>query len=96
VTIAIFAVAMLSVTTLKIKSILYPNLPSALRPVVHSPEAPVPQSTEILEDASTNSSDSGDDDEEFQCHAESQIPQLFTQSELNDVMTDSELRKEKS
>jgi hypothetical protein len=34
--------------------ILYPNLPSALRPVVHGPEVPVPQPTEILEDASTN------------------------------------------
>jgi hypothetical protein len=37
--------------------ILYPNIPSALRPVVHGPEVPVPQSTKILEDASTNSSD---------------------------------------
>jgi hypothetical protein len=41
------------------------NLPSALRPVVHDPEVPVPQLTETLENASTNSSDSGTDDEEF-------------------------------
>jgi hypothetical protein len=72
--IAIFAVAMLRVPEV----ILYLNLPSALCPVVHSPEVPVPQPTEILEDASTNSSDSGGDDEEFQCHAESQSPQMFT------------------
>jgi hypothetical protein len=64
------------------KVILYLNLPSALHLVVHGPEVPVPQPTEILEDASTNSSDSDGDDEEFQCHMGSQSPQLFTQSEL--------------
>jgi hypothetical protein len=66
------------------KVILYPNLPSALRPV-HGPDEPVPQPTEILEDAFTNSSDSGGNDEEFQCHTESQSPQLFSPSELIDV-----------
>ena len=39
------------------KVILYPNLPSAFRPVVHDSEVPVPLPTEILEDASTNISD---------------------------------------
>jgi hypothetical protein len=53
------------------KVILYLNLPSALRPVIHGPEVPVPQPTKILEDASTNSSDSSGDDDEFQCHTES-------------------------
>jgi hypothetical protein len=75
---------------------LYPNLPSALRPVVHGPEVPVPQPTEILGDASTSSSDSGGDDEELQCHRESQSPQMFTQSELRDVIIDLELPKEKA
>jgi hypothetical protein len=75
---------------------MYPNLPSALRPFVHGPKVPVPQPTEILEDASTNSSDSGEEDEEFQCHTESQSPQLFTQSELDDVIRDLGLPKEKS
>jgi hypothetical protein len=42
--------------------ILYPKLPSALRPVVHGPEVQVTQPTEILEDASTNSYDSRGDD----------------------------------
>jgi hypothetical protein len=76
--------------------VVYPNLPSALQPVVHGPEVPVPQPTEILEDASTNSSDSGGDDEEFQRHTESQIPQLFTQSELNYVIRDLGLSKGKA
>jgi hypothetical protein len=39
------------------KVILYLNLPSALRPAVHGPQVPVLQPTEILEDASANSSD---------------------------------------
>jgi hypothetical protein len=63
---------------------------------VHGLEVPVPQPTEILEDASTNSSDSGGDDKEFQCHTEGQSPQLFTQSELKDVIRDLGLPKEKA
>jgi hypothetical protein len=66
--------------------ILYPNLPLVLRPVVHGPEVPVSQPTEILEVASTNSSD-----EEFQCHTE-----FFTQSELNDVIRNLGLPKVKA
>jgi hypothetical protein len=73
---------------------LYPNISSALRPVVHGPEVPVPQPTEILEVTYTNSSDSGGVDEEFQCHTESQSPQLFTQSELNYVIRELGLPKE--
>jgi hypothetical protein len=76
--------------------ILYPNLPSALCPVVHGPEVAVPHPTEILEDASTNSSDAGGDDVEFRCRTERQSPQLFTQSELNDVIRDLGLPKEKA
>jgi hypothetical protein len=60
------------------KVILYPNLPLALRPVVHGSQAPVPQPTEILEDTSTDSNGSVVDDEEFQWHTKSQIPQLLT------------------
>jgi hypothetical protein len=83
------------------KVILYPNILSALSPVVNGPEVPVPQPTEMLEDeisedASTNSSDSGGDDKEFQCHTEHQRPQLLTQSELNDVIRDLGLPKEKA
>jgi hypothetical protein len=92
VIIAIFAVAMLRITTLKLRKLsLYPNIPSALRPVADGREVPVPQPTEILEDASTNSSDSGRDNREFQCLTESRSPQLFTQSELNDLIRDLEL-----
>jgi hypothetical protein len=75
---------------------LYSNFPSALRQVVRGPELPVPQPIEILEYASTNSSDSGGDDKEFQFHTESQSPHLFTQSKLNDVIRDLGLPKEKA
>jgi hypothetical protein len=75
---------------------MYPNFPSVLRPVAHGPEVPVPQSTEVLEDASTNSSDSGGDAEGFQCHTESQSPQPFPQSELNDVIRDLGLPRDKT
>jgi hypothetical protein len=73
---------------------LYPNLLSALLLVVLGPEVPVLQRTETLKDAYTNSSDSGGDDDEFQCHTESQSPQLFTQSELKNE--DLGLPKEKA
>jgi hypothetical protein len=46
--------------------------------------------------ASTDNSDSGGDDDEFQCQTESQNPQLFTQSELNDVIRNLGLLKEKA
>jgi hypothetical protein len=78
------------------KVILCPTFSSALCPIVHGPQVPVPQPTEILEFASTNSSDLGGDDEEFQCNTESQSPQLFTQSELNDIIRDLGLPKEKA
>jgi hypothetical protein len=76
------------------KVILYLNFPSALHTIVHGPKVPVPQPIEILEDASINSCDSGGDNEEFHCHIES--PQLFTQSELNDVIRHLGLPKEKA
>jgi hypothetical protein len=77
------------------KAIFYPNFPSALHPVVHGPEVPVPHPAETLENASTNSSDSGGYNKEFQCHTESQIPKLFTQSEMKDVRRVLGLPREK-
>jgi hypothetical protein len=37
------------------KEILYPNLPSAIRPVPHGPGIPVPVPPEILEDTPVDS-----------------------------------------
>jgi hypothetical protein len=85
------------VTNIEIKRfILYPNLSSALRPLLQGPDIPVPQPTEILEYASNNSSDSGGDNKEFQCDIESQSAQLFTPSELSDEIRDLGLFKGKA
>jgi hypothetical protein len=94
--IVIFAVVMLRVTTPKIIKLFFTRTFLQLYVVAHGPEVPVPQPTEILEDASTNSSDSDGDDEEFQCHTESLSPRLFTQSELNHVIRDLGLPKQKA
>jgi hypothetical protein len=55
--IAIFAVVMLRVTTLKIRKLSCTRTFLQRYAVVHGPVVLVPQPTEILEDASTNSSD---------------------------------------
>jgi hypothetical protein len=73
----------------EVTSILYPNLSSGFSWPRSS--LPVLQPTEILEDASTNSYNSGGDDEKFQCNTE-----IFTQSELKDVTRELGLSKEKA
>lgn len=75
------------------KVISYPNLPSALRPVPHSPEIPVPLPPETLEDL-PDSHDSTSGDQEFECDTGSQAPKLFTQFELNDLVRDLGLPKD--
>jgi hypothetical protein len=94
---AIVAVAMFKGYNSKNKKLFsYPNISSALRPVVNDPVVPLPQPTETLEDASTNSSDSGRYDKEFQWDTESQSPQLYTYSKLNDEIRDLGLPKGKT
>jgi hypothetical protein len=76
--------------------ILCTNNPSALHSFIHGPELPVPKPTDILEGATSNTSDLDGDVEEFQCYTESQITQLFSQSELKNVIRDLGLLKEKA
>jgi uncharacterized protein YpmS len=88
---------MLRVTTLKIRKLSFTRTFLQIYALLFMAQTvPVPQPTEILGDASTNISDSGGDDEEFQCHTESQSLQMFTQSELNDVIRDLGLSKERA
>ena len=75
------------------KSIVYPNLKSAIRPVPHSPEIPVPTPPVTLE-SSSSSSDSTYNDDEFAASTEDEKPDLFTQEELNDLVRDLGLSKE--
>jgi hypothetical protein len=50
----------------------------------------------MLEETSSNSSDLGGDDEKFQCHTESQSPQMFSQPELNNIIRGLGSPKEKA
>ena len=85
-------------------SLVYPNLESAIRPIPHCNEIPLPvfeglPELELLgskEDHvsifSTDSSDSTDSDVDFP----PSLPQLFSQGELNDLTRDLNLSKESS
>jgi hypothetical protein len=75
--------------------IFYPNLPSAIRPVPHGPGIPVPVPPEILEDTPVDSDkEATDSDQDFQCDPCSTEHQLFSQSELNDLVRDLGLPKD--
>lgn len=74
--------------------ICYPNLESALRPVSHGPGIPIPLPPESLSDVSgpsgSESDDNSDDDFPHDCSE----PQLFSQSQLNDLIRDLALSKD--
>jgi len=80
--------------------IIYPDLPSAIRPVAHSDELPVPTTpgVEALEaeesDSIGQSSTHSDADPVFE--GPSSQPHLITQPELNDLIRDLGLSKDKS
>lgn len=82
------------------KVIRYPNLPSAIRPEGHGPDLPVlipPENFDgvNIDEPTDAQSDSGSD-EEFLCAVENEEPKLFTQTELNDLVRDLGLTKEKA
>ena len=79
-------------------SIQYPNLPSALQPIPHSNELPVPVFKALEISDSENdfvpTEDTKDIDEDFNAPGRSGgIPQLFTQADLNDLVRDLNLPK---
>ena len=78
------------------KNIAYPNLSSALRPIPHGPDVPVPSPPNTLDDIQLSSgSETYSNDESDFCHDdESNEPQVFGQSELNDLVRDLGLAKE--
>lgn len=80
------------------KVIVYPNLTSADRPVKHGPGLPVPEPPQSIDDVLQSSpefSESQPSTDEFQCPPNLK-PQLFTQAELNDLVRDLCLTKEKA
>ena len=78
-------------------SIKYPNLPSAIQPVPHCDELPIPvfhgfyQSE--TESESKSSSEESDRCEEVVVSSHNDEPQLFTQAKLNDLVHDLYLPK---
>lgn len=78
------------------KHIKYPNIPSAMQPVPHSDDVPVPICSENVHRRSSSSdSEHAGVDEDFSptgIHAGS--PQLFEQIELDDLVRDLALSKE--
>ena len=73
--------------------IKYPDIPSAIRPVPHSDDLPIPipplQLAELSESESDDDRDSGD----VYNPAEDKQPKLFSQDDLDDLMRDLDLPK---
>lgn len=83
------------------KRIIYPDLQSAIRPVGHSSEIPVPLPPSGTLDDDTESSVSSDEPESQedcyeQQHENDKRPHLITQSKLNDLVRDLSLTKQQS
>ena len=79
------------------KKISYPNLNSAIRPVPHSSEIPVPLPPSSLDDIQSDSEDRTilpPQDESSSDFSVDEGPQPFSQSELNDLVRDLGLSKD--
>lgn len=79
--------------------ILYPNLDSARRPIPHDDTLPIPvpplgiEEPECVDD--TNPDESSDDDDEY-LPEKITYPKLFNQHDLNDLIRDLSLPKDKA
>jgi hypothetical protein len=79
------------------KEITYPNLLSAIRPVPHGPDLPVHSPPDNLSGESESSSlQSHTEEMYFEPHQYDGPIDKFTRSELNDLMRELQLTKEKS
>jgi hypothetical protein len=72
--------------------IQYPDIPSAIRPVPHSDDLPIPTPPLQLEDLSESESDADSDSDDVYKAAESE-PKLFAQDDLVDLVRDLDLPK---
>ena len=79
-------------------NIQYPNLPSAIRPVLHGPDVPIPTPPPVLKnvgDPSTDVSSSefqSEEKSEYECSEDERIKR-FSQEDLNDLVRDLDLPK---
>ena len=79
------------------KNIAYPNLPSAIRPVLHSSELPIPKPPSDLPVISDESAEcSTDSSTDFDPCVSERRPHFITQEDLNDLVHDLNLSKDKS
>ena len=80
------------------KQIVYPSLLSAIRPVVHSLELPVPVPPTTISSPDTNSNESSSDDVDtsYEPSDASSAPHIITTGELNDLVRDLQLTKNQS
>jgi hypothetical protein len=79
------------------KGITYPNLLSAIRPVPHGPDLPVPSTPDNVGDESESSFLQPHTEEMyFEPHHYDRPIDKFTQSELNDLIRELQLTEEKS
>lgn len=80
-------------------SLKYPNLPSAIRPVPHSQELPIPnppESVEIEENVSFAEELEEKDEAQDPSFELSPEPHLLTQGDLNDLVRDLNLSKKQA
>ena len=91
---------MQGITSKSKHTVKYPNLPSAIRPVPHSPDFPVPdppkQMTLSDDDLSDNDKEQEIEDMEFKPNCFSSEPHLLSQGDLNDLVRDLNLSKKQS
>jgi len=74
--------------------IIYPSLPSAMRPVPHSDDVPVPTPPAVLQE-SESSSESMEGKSDYEYTAEQdESPRLMSQGDLDDLVRDLYLSKE--
>ncbi|GBO16541.1 hypothetical protein AVEN_150121-1 [Araneus ventricosus] len=73
-------------------NIVYPNLKSAIRPVAHCENIPVPTRPEAFDSANISESESDEKDLDFT--VKNEVPEKFNQAELNDLVRDLGLTKE--
>ena len=90
-----YAVKINGLTSKTRSSVDYPSLPSAIQPVPHSDELPIPtfHGFQLSEREFISSSEDSERCEDFVACQQNDEPQLFTQAELNDLVRELDLPK---
>jgi hypothetical protein len=93
-------VVIVGVTTKKKKYVMYPDVPSAVKPIPHGPGLPIPKPPDSSHTSSPSSPSSDVSDSESDASKESDAnskkPRPLTQAELNDLIRDLGLSKDSS